>query len=182
MLIGALCAFMAAYAILRYQVASWMGAVTLHDRWSRSASEACAITWSDSAMPLCNERLAMWLYHKGLRTDNERRFIAWKVDYFFPRAVGRLERCDHLHIVHIGNRGTTLGLDDGSDYYIAPPTRDQHWLDPETNMRKYGWHDGGDVLVCAYQNKYAYRYGIYKVDGEEAVPRRGRPVARGSSK
>ncbi len=161
------CVLLAIYAAVRYQVWPQGGVLYGHDRLTQTF---CAITWSDTA-PLCNERLALWLYRTGPWTETENEFVLWNIDYYAdsrPQSPRLLIRCDQRQIIHIGNRGTTLGLDDGHVYYVAPSNRIHPWQPTDVLMKKHAWHDGAQVSFCLYQSLNR-NHTMFTLDGEFAV-------------
>jgi hypothetical protein len=166
-ILALLCVLLTAYAAVRYPIWVQSGVVWRYDRLTQ---KLCAISWSDSA-PLCSERLALWLYRTGLWTKTEGEFALWQIDYYSdstPQSPRILVGCDRRQIIHIGNRGSTLGLDNGHVYYVAPPDHLRPWLAADVLMKRHAWGDGAEVSFCQYRSTGG-DHAMFTLDGEFAV-------------
>ena len=145
-----------AYSAVRYVPHERAGVWLVYDRFS---NRQCAVTWSDFNQ-LCDTTFALWLYKSGLWRSTEDAFGPGHMDYVAPPITdGLAAPCESLTIVHIGNRGTTLGLSDGHVYYITPMDNSQ----PEQTKDRLGWRDGGSVQLCIYKDR-THRYYFPKID------------------
>ncbi len=133
--------------ILRYQLYQrdyvlWLGDRLRHD--------TCAITWSDTGR-LCWPKLALALANAGVMKAQQDAYLPWHIDFAFPRitADGLARPCTNHRIIHVGDAGTTFGLDDGHVYVIEPP----QFSDPSGFAKQNNLRPGVDVQVCYYKQR-----------------------------
>lgn len=132
--------------------------------YSRLTGRLCAITWSDLVQP-CNTKFTLALSKLGLSRQADETYLYWSdVDASTPRNYKLTAPCATQFIIHVGNSGTSFGLDDGHVYVIQP----KDTAEPSAFADRYGWHTGESIQVCRVAISHQYRRLMLTGGGGEA--------------
>ncbi len=138
---------LAAFAmILRYELYSRNGTLMLGDRLHHGA---CAVTWSDFSQ-LCWPKVALLMYRTGLVRSSEKLYLRTHMHYeFLPITDGLARPCTNHKVIHVGNSGTTFGLDDGRVFGIQPA----EYYNPGNFAKRNKLRPGASIQICYYKSQ-----------------------------
>lgn len=133
--------------------------------YSVPTGRLCALTWSDVLQP-CNTSLTLLLSRFGLSRASEDLFLSWTdlPGYASPRNYTFMGPCSTRTIIHVGNGGTTFGLDDGHVYAIQPKDRTK----PGSFAAEHDWRSGKIIQVCVVEVSGYYKLLMLKGETGEA--------------